>query len=383
MKNVLLIFGGMSYEHDISIVSASQIFNKTRLKNYQIIPVYWSKNNRFFIYKNNQFCLSDFVKFDDDKPPKNLKEVVFVSSEKGKLFSKSLFGLKEIISSNLAIIACHGGDGENGGLVSFLEQHGIFSSAGSIEGLMISMNKILFKNLMKSIKIPVVKGFVLNKETYSNYNYEKELKNLKFPVVLKPIKGGSSIGLFVAKSIDEFQEKIKDAFEFDDEILVENFISGAREFNIAVLGDKDTFEISEIDEPLKISEILTFEDKYMSGEKSEKGGMKSLNSMAGQKRKFPAVVDEDVSEKIKYYAKEIFKNMNLSGVARIDFLYDETKNKLYVCEVNAIPGSLAFYFFSSGEILINSFVLKLIDIANKKYEKQSNIKIDFITNILS
>ena len=385
MENVLLVFGGMSYEHDISIVTASQIFNQTRLQNFNLVCLYVSKKNRFYVYKSENFNINDFAGFDDLKHSKKFKEVVFVSGEPQKLFLVSIFGLKEYLKVSLAINACHGGCGENGKLVAFLESQGVYSSSGSFEGLAISMNKMLFKNLMKGTKVPVVSGFVVNQKDFIN-DREKScnrLKFMKFPVVLKPLCGGSSIGLFVAKNREEFEEKIIQAFEFDENVLVEKFISEAREFNIAVVGDCEDYLISEIDEPVKISEVLSFEDKYFGSSKTKKQSLDNDSSMNSQKRKFPADIEISLKDRIMEISKKVVKVLNLSGVVRIDFLYDEKNDKLYVCEVNTVPGSLAFYFFSKGKILINEFVERLICIAQKKRETGNNIKIDFITQIIS
>jgi D-alanine-D-alanine ligase-like ATP-grasp enzyme len=113
---------------------------------------------------------------------------------------------------------------------------------------------------MKGIKVSVVKGFKLNKAEYENNKKltDFKLRVLKFPVVIKPVSGGSSIGLFIANNDAEFVEKISEAFMFDNEILVERYVSGAREFNVAVMGDRGKIQVSEIDEPLKSDEILIF-----------------------------------------------------------------------------------------------------------------------------
>lgn len=383
MKNVLLIFGGRSYEHDISVVTASQIMSKTKLDNIKLIPLYISKNNRFYIYLKDKFFLKDFADFNEQKTGKIFKEVVFVSGEHGKIFVKSLFGLKEYLTANIALIACHGGIGENGKLENFLENFGIVSSAGSSEGLAISMNKIMFKQFMRANKIPITKGFSINKTIYEENSefYHSQIKFLKFPVIIKPATGGSSIGLFIAENKSELKSKLNQAFEFDENIVIENFISGAREFNVAIVGDEYSQTISEVDEPLKVHEVLSFEDKYMSGEKNSKS-IKN-GSMTSLLRKFPAEINKELSAKLKAYAAKVFKVLNLSGVARIDFLYDETNNKIYVCEVNSVPGSLAYYFFERGKVLINDFVLRLIEIAENKAKKVDNFNTDFVTKVLS
>lgn len=380
MKNVLLVFGGASYEHDISIVTASQIFNKTLMEDIKLIPLYVSKNNSFYFYDSKKFNIKDFVEFKGNS--KKFKELKFVSGEIGKVFEKTRFGLKEFLKTENAVVACHGGFGENGELVSFLEKFGISSSSGDFSGLCVCMNKFIFKQVMKGLKIPVVSGFKISKFDYENdlRNLEFKIKFLKFPVILKSNCGGSSIGLFVVKNKAEFNQKLKDAFEFDDEVLVEKYIENTREFNVAVLGDLKNFKISEIDEPIKENEILTFADKYLSGNASKKTCGKK--SMASSLRKFPADICDELKNKIKSIAKKIFVGLNLSGVVRIDFLFDEKNNKLYVCEVNAVPGSLAYYFFYENKISCNELVKKLLCVCEFQRSKKQSLKEEYFTDIL-
>ena len=384
MENILLFFGGKSYEHDISIVTASQIFNKTKIDNIKLVPIYISKQNKFYAYVASNFELKHFASGFSVFKNKNFKEIVFVSGENNTLFTKTAFGLKEYLKSKVAIIACHGGDGENGKLVTFLENFNIYSQAGKSDSLAISMDKFLFKQVMKGLKVPVVRGFKLTTAEYKNRvkKIDFNLNVMGFPVVIKPNNGGSSIGLFVAKSKEEFYELAKAAFEFDDEILIEKFISNAREFNVAVVGNKDSFEISFIDEPVKVEEVLSFADKYLSSDgKGKMFGEK--NSMVSQKRKSCVDLDASVQNEIKHYASLIFEKLNFSGVVRIDFLFNEKEEKLFVCEVNAIPGSLAYYFFSKNQILLNDFVLKLIDIAKSKEGENNKFNEDFMTSVLN
>lgn len=386
MKNVLLVFGGMSYEHDISVVTASQIYSKTKLLDTKLILFYVSRDNRFFIYLQDKFTLSDFKIENFNARNKKFKEVVFVSNEKGIVFAKTKFGLKEYIKTDIAIFAMHGGAGENGKFQAIFEDVGIYSSCGNFDSLAICMNKYLFKQVMLGIKVPTVSGFklTLNDIKTNKKEMEKKLDNFGFPLVIKSNNGGSSIGLFVAENKQDFFEKLEDSFEFDNEILIEKFIDGCREFNVAVIGDNENFEISEIDEPLKEHEILSFTDKYCSdaGGKSVKIDMSLKNSMASSLRKFPADIPLRLQNRIKKFAYKIFKQLGLRGVVRIDFLYNEKDNKIYVCEVNAIPGSLSFYFFNQNKLIINDFVNKLINIAEKYKEDHFLINKEYITDVL-
>lgn len=384
MENVLLLFGGMSYEHDISIVTASQIFNKTKSEKFKLIPVYISRENKFFVYLEKGFNLKDFSKNSVFKPSKKFKEVVFVSSEKNTLFQKTMFGLKEFLYVKNAIVACHGGSGENGELVAFLEGLNIKCSSGNVDSLGVCMNKFLFKQVMKGIGVPVVAGFKLNRNDFDSEEFKRKLflrmRFLSFPLILKPNKGGSSIGLFVAKNNQDFNKKLEECFEFDDDVVIEKFVQNSREFNVAVVGTKEEFEVSEIDEPLKLNDVLSFKDKYLSGAKTKKTS--ASNSMASQARKFPAEISDELRNQIRAIASKIFKELNLSGIVRIDFLFDENNNKLFVCEVNSVPGSLAYYFFAENKITTNWLIKKLINISDKNFANKTKFNSDFVTNVL-
>lgn len=381
MKNVLLVFGGMSYEHDISVVTAFQIMKKSRLENVNLVLFYVSRENKFFVCNKNNVKISDFSNKNFKGENKNFKEVCFVSGETKKVFMKTRFGLKEYIQTDAAIFCCHGGDGENGRLVSYFELNGVPCSAGTSDALAVCMDKTLFKNTMKGMKIPVVAGFEVERSCYlKNKNcLENYLKFYKFPLIVKVNSGGSSIGVFVAENMEELDEKLSQAFELDDRVVIEKFIKNAREFNIAVIGDGKSFEVSEIDEPIKDDELLTFADKYLKTDsKGVKGGKSGMDS---SKRKFPADIDESLKTKIQKIAERIFIGLGLRGVVRIDFLYDEANDKVYVCEVNAIPGSLAYYFFKKNKIVTNDLIIRLISIAEKGFENRCFDK-NFVTNIL-
>lgn len=381
MKNVLLVFGGVSYEHDISIVTAFQIYKKSRLENINLILFYVSRDGKFYVVDDKKIDIEKLSKHKFNSKIKGLKEVVFVTGEKQKIFTKTRFGLKEFLSANVAIFACHGGDGENGKLVTIFENNGIACSAGSSDALAACMDKFLFKTIAKGLKIPVVSGFKVSKFDYYN-NKEMiglELNKLKFPVIIKINAGGSSIGLFKAENKDEFEQKINDAFEFDDEVIVEKFIPNTREFNVAILGDYEQFEVSEIDEPIKNNDVLTFADKYLS---NNSGKIKGKGSMASMVNKKIVDLPEKTQQEMVKISSKLFTSLRLHGVVRIDFLYDTAKDKLYVCEVNTIPGSLAFYFFKKNRIVTNDLIECLVFIAEKNFNP-NKIKSDYIVDILS
>lgn len=381
MENILLVFGGVSYEHDISVVTAFQIFKKCKLNDKKLVLFYVSRDGKFYVCDERKISISDFAKNHFKPELKGFREVVFVSGENNKLFTKTRFGLKEFMSSNVAIFACHGGDGENGKLVSLFNHFGISTSAGASEALQICMDKFLFKVVAKGLRVSVVPGFKLTSLDLKNdlKNVNRKLGILGYPVVLKINSGGSSIGLFVANNYDEFIQKSSQAFEFDDEIIVEKFIKNTREFNIAILGDCKNYEVSDVDEPIKINEVLSFADKYLS---KNSGKTKGKGSMASSLRKIPSDLNESQVKLMKKISEKLFLKLGLRGVVRFDFLYDTVNQKFYVCEVNAIPGSLAYYFFKKNNIITNDLIEKLILIA-KNSENNQKIAPDFMVNVLS
>lgn len=380
MENVLLVFGGVSYEHDISVVTALQIFKKSRLTDKKLILFYVSRDGKYYICDEKKIQISDFSKNNFKYGKKGFREVCFVSGEKQKIFTKTRFGLKEILTAKVAIFACHGGIGENGKLVTIFNDMGFSTSAGSPNALSICMNKYLFKVVSRGLKIPVVDGFKLSKNEPFDKKLKMKLGKLGYPIVVKINSGGSSIGLFVAKNYEEFLRVVKEAFCLDDEIIVEKFIKNAREFNVAILGNENCFEVSDVDEPIKTNEVLTFADKYLAKNpqknKSGKGGMES------SVRKVPNDLSEEQVCLMKSIAEKIFVKLGLSGVIRIDFLYDTNNKKIYVCEVNTIPGSLAFYFFKKNKIVTNDLIERLIKLS-ENYDENLKIKQNFVVDVLS
>lgn len=379
MENILLVFGGVSYEHDISVVTAFQIFRKSKLNDKKLVLFYISRDGKYYICNEKKIHITQLSKSRFNPKNKALKEVVFVSGEKGKLFAKTRFGLKEVLDTKTAILACHGGDGENGRLVTILENNGIACSAGSSDALAVCMDKFLFKSFAKGNNIPVVPGFKINSEILNKQTLIK-LNKIGFPVILKINNGGSSIGLFIAANLDEFREKLSQALEFNSEVLVEKFIANTREFNVAIVGNCSEYQISEVDEPLKKNEILSFKDKYLSG-KSVKG-KGSKGAMESSLRRIPENISIKNLNTMKKITEKIFLLLNLRGVVRVDFLYDTITDKIYVCEVNTIPGSLAYYFFPKNRVICNNLIEKLIDSASKSNDKQK-INYDYIVDVLS
>lgn len=392
-KNAILLFGGKSFEHDISIITALIIYRNTRHLNYNLLPVYVDRNNEWFFYAGD--CLKNemFKDFRRDYKKNGFVKINFKIGEKG-FYYKSFFKEKRV-DVDVCLNCCHGGDGEDGKFVDFLNMFSIPCSSHNATALGICMNKVLTKRFASSIKVPVVKYVSLTKEKYFNDCDQilKMIENLKFPVIIKPANLGSSIGIKIVHTIDNLDNLIKETFELDHEILVEKaIIKDMEEYNIACVKIGDEIIVSQIDKPIKSDEILSFKDKYIG--EGVNGGEVSLKKNSGElsaskylnggqylnKRIFNINIDESVKQDIVKYAENLYGKLNLSGVVRIDFICE--KNKVYLNEINAVPGSLAYYFYVPHVYkTLSGYINSMLDQCVKDYQVEKSIDKVFITNL--
>ena len=206
-------------------------------------------------------------------------------------------------------------------------------------------------------------------------NILEEIKKLNYPVIVKPATLGSSVGIKVAKTEEEAVDAINQAIEYDKKIIVEEIINNLKEVNISILGSQENFELSVIEEVGGNHDFLTYEDKYINGSKSRKG-------MANSSRIIPANISDKLSEEVRRLAKEVYKVIGLSGVVRLDFLIDTKANKVYMNEVNTIPGSLSFYLWDKTNKTYTEELDEMISTSIREYKKESKKIRTFKTNIL-
>ena len=227
----------------------------------------------------------------------------------------------------------------------------------------------------------------------SDYRNDKEavlkkVKTLKFPVIVKPATTGSSVGISVCENEDRLIDGIDEAVQYDNKILVEEVVQNLKEVNIAVMGNYENQKVSEIEEVLSGNKFLTFADKYIgNGKKGKlKGSTKysktASKGMASTNRKLPADLDKKLREEVEDIAVKAFKALGSSGNSRIDFLIDDKSKKVYINEINSIPGSLAFYLWDAKDINFTKVLEDMINIGIKDYKKRISKTHSFESNIL-
>lgn len=350
MKNIIIIFGGKSCEHDISIITALTI-NNVNLSNINKMLIYM-KNGKFYLSKKLQ-NLRNYINFRE----KNFFEVTFSC---GKMHFLNKY--KKSIDIDCAIICNHGGVGENGALSGYLEIAEIPYTAPDPFGCALFIDKVRTKNYLNSIKCPTVESVTYNKGDSIDL-----IDDFGYPVILKPASQGSSIGISIVKNKDELVEKLNFALNFDKKILVEKALSNFIELNCAAYSVNGKIILSEIERPIYNSEYYDFETKYIDFD--------------GISRELPAKIPLEIENAVYKYTERIYRTSEIKGVVRVDYLYDG--NNLYVCEVNSIPGSLAFYLFKNRDISFKKLILDLVDEARRVYKEEEKLTNDFASKVLT
>lgn len=355
MKKLCVFFGGNSVEHDISIITAFQLCKNIE-QFYDVEKIYIGLDNKFYLATG----IKDISYFSNKKEVK-LQEILISGT---KLYKKKLL-LKEYCEIKCAINCCHGGIGENGVLAGFFEANGIvFTSASSLSSA-VAMNKNLTKKLVKEI-VPVVNGIEITKNNFAK-GIEEVKNKLKNDLIVKPNSLGSSIGVKVCNKTD-FVRQVNTIFELNDTALVEERVVDLVEYNQACFIDDGKLVVSEIEQPLTKSNYLTFEDKYQHNTKQK-----------GKDRLIPAPIGKRLQNKISSITKQIYSLLNMSGVVRIDYIFDKSTSTLYFNEINTIPGSMAYYLFEPLGIDYITLVEKLIENAETQKE-YSYIQTDVLEN---
>lgn len=381
-----VFFGGKSVEHEVSIITALQAVENIDKGKYDIIPIYIAKDNRMY-------CGNFIADIEQYKNIENLlhitsqvtlaqrdNKVVLLKCNK-KFYESSIYDYIDI-----AFPIVHGTNVEDGTLQGYLKMFNIPYVGSDIISSACGMDKYVFKCLLKENDIPVLdcKRFTLKDYDEGLENIIKEIeKDIPYPVIVKPVNLGSSIGIQVANTIEELEEAIIDAFTYANKIIVEKAIKNLKEVNCSVLGDYKDAQASECEEPIKTDTILSFNDKYISGGKKSHGKLNNEKSMNAGVLRLPADISEEVKKTIQELSIKTFKTLGCSGVARIDFIIDNDTNKIYVNEINTIPGSLSFHLWKATNLNYTNLLDNLIDLSLKRNREEKNMTFSFDSNILS
>lgn len=368
--SVLIMFGGIAPEHEVSIISGLQIAEHLDKSKYIPQVLYVTKKGEFH-FIGELGSKKDFLK-------KRRENATFGRDEKGGYIQLSgIFGQK--IYPIAAFLAFHGGLGEGGALQGLLESVGIPFTSSGVEGSVLTMNKQLTKQLVKEAGIATVPGICVDtfslREKYTQIAKES-VALLGLPLIIKPAHLGSSIGISVAHNEGDLKRMLLEASYLDSELVIETFIPKYVEYNCSVRMQNGLLETSEIERPMGKDEILSFEDKYKKGAKKTGG-----SGMASLTRELPAKISDQLKATIQSFAKKAYVACRCKGLVRIDFMAAEDGN-LYLTEINPIPGSLAFYLWEATGIQFKQQITDAIEQSIKDAATKRSYEIDYTTDIV-
>ncbi len=378
-KNLLVAFGGASPEHEVSVITAHQaIAALGEAEQFQIKPLYISKSGRWLTGS----ALLDLKNFENlKKLESELTPCYFAQNEFGLSIlreeKKGFFSKTSETSVYAVLLGFHGSKGENGAFQGVCEMYNLPYTCCGVLGSAVGMDKVTAKAICRSNKIPVTGDVDFLEDDWVENREEiiARAEELNYPLIVKPVNLGSSIGVKIVNNRDELADAVEAAFRYDRHILAEKVVSPLMEINCSVLGTGSDLRTSVCERPLGKEELLSFQDKYMSDE--------AAKGMASADRVIPADIPEELSSEIQQISKKIFRVLSCSGVARLDFLVNAKTLEFYFNEINTIPGSFSFYLWKESGLEFDDLLLELIDLAVQEHQQKNRRIQSYETNLLS
>lgn len=382
LKNLLVFFGGISPEHEVSVITGLQVLNNADSQKYNVIPVYVAKSGKWYTGRS-LFKAESFVNLSEIPYLNN--ELYIKTDEPKTAYIKTQSVLKSVLKKDTQIdvdvvFPCfHGGTGENGAFQGLFEIINVPYVGSSVLGSAVGMDKVVMKQVLQQNNINVAPYKYYYKKDWLN-DPEKIIEDieneLEYPLFVKPANSGSSVGISKVTSHEKLNDALELAFVFDRKVIVETGIENFKEINISVIGiSGDETIVSVCEEVFASKEFLNYEEKYVSKEGSSKG-------MASTKRQIPANLSKSSSERIKKIAQRAFHALNAGGLARIDFLVNEKTGDYYLIEINTIPGSMSFYLWKETKLPFGQMIDKLVEVAENTYTMNQEKTTSFPSNIL-
>ena len=362
-KTVAVVCGGKSGEHEVSLRSAFYVYNNIDKKKYKAIVIAIDKKGRWYFSRN----FKDIINTKNQlwRLKSNLEEIVLLKSKKrSKIFS--LKKKKNLIGIDVFFPLIHGTYGEDGCLQGFFELLDVPYVSAGVLGSAIAMDKEITKRLLMLEKIPVTEFVVIKQEDKlieRKNKIDRCIKKFHFPLFIKPVSLGSSVGVSKVFNKKEIKNAIEEAFKYDTEIMVEEFING-REIECSVLGN--LYPKASLLGEIKSRTFYSYEAKYLNSEDAE--------------LLVPAPLPEKLIKKVQQLSIKVFQVLKLQGMARIDFFL-KPDGQLIVNEANTIPGftQISMYpkLWQVSGIRYPKLIDKLIQFAIENYNKKNKLKRDF------
>ncbi|NND70794.1 MAG: D-alanine--D-alanine ligase [Rhodothermales bacterium] len=384
-----VLFGGVSPEHEVSVISSMQAMAALDREKYHPVPVYIAKDGRW--YTGDE--LSDLERYSDlVSLLETATRVMPVKGELGKLLlmpvEQKRFGIRrpESISVDVVLVGLHGGAGENGSIQGLLESQNVPYTGSGVFASALGMDKVITKQICRAEGVPVVDYMAFRESKWAGSEeavLERCIESLGLPLIVKPARLGSSIGISKAATREELDRAIEEAFRYDDKVIVEQAVQNLIELNCSVLGTADDAQASVLEQPVSSDQLLTFGDKYMRGSSGKGKTPDATEGMASLERLIPAPVADGISERARAIAVRIFQLFECAGVARVDLMMNEETGQLYFNEINTIPGSFSFYLWEPTGVPFSELLDRMIQIALQNHFDSNRRVTTYDVNLLS
>jgi len=355
MKNIAVFFGGVSVEHDVSVITGVMTLNTLDKNKYEGVPIFidvdgkWWTGEKLFDVENYK-TLS----------VKKLKRVALFGGD-NVLYEIKGKRVKPVCTLFAGINCLHGERGEDGSLAGLLKMCGVPLASPDMFPSAMSIDKAMTKKVLSGLNVKTLPFVLINGVT----DYEKVKKKLGYPVMVKPLRLGSSIGINKAENPEELVNAVSQAKRYGEGVIVEPLLSGFTEINCAAyINPKGETVVSECERPIGKEEVLTFNDKYASGN-----------------REFPANIDKKISDKIKRLTASIYDKMGFTGIIRIDYFVKD--GEVLLNEINSVPGSLAYYLFTDTLKGFSEILNEIIAVAEKDFLKDVSVKTVYNSSLLN
>lgn len=387
MKTIGVFFGSGSPEHDISIITGQLIIAGLKGLGYPIVPVYITKSGKWLLGEDlgNLKFLVDTIAAPSPRPSPARGEggkygeyYLDMEESVGKMVFKKKGLLGQSITIDLAFPALHGSFGEDGKIQGMFEMLGVPYVGCDVTSSAISMDKALTKQIYQAHNLPTTKFIYFYRQDWGADRGAiiNQVKQMRWPVFVKPVHLGSSIGIgkVLPGNEKDLENKIEVALHYDDKVLVEEGVENLMDVTCCVIGNEH-LTTSLLQESVFNKDLFDFEEKYLRDGGAQTG--KAQNSLV-----IPARLDGNVTVQIQDMAKQVFKILGCSGIARVDFLYDKQTKEFFANEVNPLPGTLYHHLWEKSGLKLDALLEKLICLAEEKYEQKRQISYTFESSVL-
>jgi D-alanine-D-alanine ligase len=381
-----MIFGGRSVEHEVSVITAHQAMAALPADRYTPVPIYIAKSGQWFAGE----ALRNLEHFRDlDKLIGMAEPIIFSANatqaglvrqsvpERRGLFGGRGGDQRPVEPIDVAFPLIHGSHGEDGTLQGLLELADLPYVGSGVAASAVGMDKVLAKVVLRSAGVPVLDDLPVSRaqwERGADAVIAEVEARFGYPVFVKPVSLGSSIGVARAEDATALRFAMDVAATYDSRLMVEPAQQDIIEVNCAVLGDGAEARPSVCEQPIS-EKLLSYEDKYLSGGKSQ--GMK------GARRIIPARLEPDLTQAIQATAVRAFAAIGAAGVARVDFLVRPGDGRFFVNEINTMPGSLSFYLWEPAGVPFPELLTTLIELAQARHREKRRSTYSFSSSLLN